>query len=39
MFSIYNDENTSHGKGLNENHYKWYMERGVNVITLGNHSY
>ena len=38
-FIIVNGENTSHGKGLNENHYKWYMERGVNVITLGNHSY
>ena len=22
-----------------ENHYKWYMQQGVNVITLGNHSY
>ena len=38
-FVIVNGENTSHGKGLNENHYKWYMEHGVNVITLGNHSY
>ena len=38
-FVIVNGENTSHGKGINENHYKWYMEQGVNVITLGNHSY
>jgi metallophosphoesterase (TIGR00282 family) len=36
---IVNGENTSHGLGLNENHYKWYMELGVNVVTLGNHSY
>ena len=38
-FLIVNGENTSHGKGLNENHYKWYMEKGVNVITMGNHTY
>lgn len=38
-FVIVNGENTSHGKGLNEGHYKWYMEQGVNVITLGNHSF
>ena len=36
---IVNGENTSHGKGLNENHYKWYMQQGVNVLTLGNHSF
>lgn len=36
---IVNGENTSHGLGLNENHYKWYMELGVNVVTLGNHAY
>lgn len=38
-FIIVNGENTSHGKGLNVGHYKWYMEQGVNVITLGNHSF
>lgn len=38
-FLIVNGENTSHGKGLNENHYKWYMTQGVNVITMGNHTY
>lgn len=38
-FVIVNGENTSHGKGLNENHYKWYMSLGVNVLTLGNHSF
>lgn len=36
---IVNGENTSHGKGMNENHYNWYMSLGVNVITLGNHAY
>lgn len=38
-FVIVNGENTSHGNGLNEGHYKWYMEQGVNVVTLGNHSF
>lgn len=38
-FIIVNGENTSHGRGMNEGHYKWYLEQGVNVITLGNHSY
>ncbi len=38
-FIIANGENTSHGKGLNENHYKWLMDQGANAVTLGNHSY
>ncbi len=38
-FVIVNGENASHGKGLNEKHYKWFMELGVNVITMGNHTY
>lgn len=38
-FLIVNGENTSHGKGLNEGHYKWFLEQGVNVITMGNHTY
>ena len=38
-FIIVNGENTSHGKGLNENHYKWYMSQGVSVVTLGNHAF
>lgn len=38
-FVIVNGENTTHGRGLNLGHYKWYMENKVNVITLGNHSY
>lgn len=36
---IVNGENTSHGKGLNEGHYKWFLELGVDVITLGNHAF
>lgn len=38
-FIIVNGENISHGKGMNEKHYKWLMSFGVNVVTLGNHSF
>jgi hypothetical protein len=38
-FIIVNGENTSHGRGLNEGHYLWYLQQGVNVITLGNHAF
>ncbi len=38
-FIIVNGENISHGKGMNLNHYKWLMGLGVNVITMGNHTW
>ncbi len=38
-FVIVNGENISHGKGMNYNHYKWLLSLGVNVITMGNHTY
>lgn len=38
-FIIVNGENISHGKGMNFNHYKWLMSLGVNVVTMGNHTY
>ena len=38
-FIIVNGENISHGKGMNFNHYKWLMSLGVNVITMGNHTW
>ncbi len=38
-FIIVNGENISHGKGMNEGHYHWLVSQGVNVITLGNHSF
>lgn len=38
-FIIVNAENISHGKGMNEKHYRWLLSLGVNVVTLGNHSY
>ena len=36
-FVIANGENTTHGKGLNRNHYFELLDYGVDVITLGNH--
>lgn len=38
-FIIVNGENISHGKGMNLNHYKWLMSLGINVITMGNHTW
>lgn len=38
-FIIVNGENISHGKGMNEGHYLWLLNMGVNVVTLGNHSF
>lgn len=38
-FIIVNGENISHGKGMNLNHYKWLMSLGVNVVTMGNHTW
>ncbi|QHX36899.1 TIGR00282 family metallophosphoesterase [Spiroplasma sp. BIUS-1] len=36
-FIIANGENISHGKGINKNHYDFLKNKGVNVITSGNH--
>lgn len=36
---ICNGENISHGRGMNEGHYLWLLNQGVNIITLGNHSW
>ena len=38
-FIICNGENISHGKGMNEGHYLWLLNQGVNVITMGNHTF
>lgn len=38
-FVICNGENISHGRGMNEGHYLWLLSQGVNVITMGNHTY
>lgn len=36
---IANGENSAHGRGITEKIYKELMSYGVNVITLGNHSF
>ena len=36
---ICNGENISHGRGMNEGHYLWLLSQGVNVITMGNHTF
>ena len=36
-FTIANGENISNGRGMNENHYHFLINNGVNCITLGNH--
>ena len=38
-FIIVNGENITHGRGMNEGHYLWLLEQGVNVITMGNHTF
>ena len=37
--TIANGENVTHGKGLNEAHYKELLSLGIDVITLGNHAF
>lgn len=36
-FTIANGENISNGRGMNENHYHFLIDNGVDCITLGNH--
>ncbi len=36
-FVLANGENATHGKGLNESHYHYLIDSGVDCITLGNH--
>ncbi len=38
-FIIVNGENITHGRGMNEGHYVWLLDHGVNVITMGNHTF
>ena len=38
-FTIVNGENSAHGKGLRKKEYDFFMELGVDVITMGNHIY
>lgn len=36
-FTICNGENISNGRGMNENHYDFLSDLGIDCITLGNH--
>ena len=36
---IANGENAAHGRGITKKIYKEFMECGINVITMGNHTY
>lgn len=36
-FIIANGENISRGRGMNENHYNFLINQGIDCITLGNH--
>jgi metallophosphoesterase (TIGR00282 family) len=36
---IANGENVTHGKGINEAHYKEILSYGIDVVTLGNHAF
>jgi len=38
-FLIVNGENTTNGRGINKNHYNFYNDLNIDVITLGNHSF
>ncbi|TDM11862.1 TIGR00282 family metallophosphoesterase [Macrococcus lamae] len=37
--TIVNGENAAHGRGITEKIYKTFMTQGVDMVTLGNHTY
>jgi metallophosphoesterase (TIGR00282 family) len=36
---IVNGENATHGKGINKSAYNFFMEKGVDVVTSGDHAF
>lgn len=38
-FIIANGENIAHGNGITERYYHFLLDCGVNVVTMGNHTY
>ncbi|NLG80923.1 MAG: TIGR00282 family metallophosphoesterase [Bacilli bacterium] len=38
-FVIANGENAAHGRGITEVMYKQFLEEGINVVTMGNHTF
>ncbi|MBG9979823.1 TIGR00282 family metallophosphoesterase [Facklamia sp. DSM 111018] len=39
QLTIANAENISDGRGIHQKHYKWLLNQGIDVITLGNHAF
>lgn len=37
--TIINGENSAHGKGINKNVARFFFEAGIDVITMGNHTW
>ena len=38
-FTIVNGENAAHGKGITQKIYEGFINQGVDVVTMGNHTY
>ncbi|QVK16817.1 TIGR00282 family metallophosphoesterase [Mycoplasmatota bacterium] len=38
-FIIANGENAAHGRGITESMYKEFLEQGIQVVTMGNHTF
>src|SRR5690554_3007792 len=38
-FVIANGENAAHGRGITEAMYKEFLDEGIHVLTMGNHTF
>lgn len=39
QLTIVNAENIANGRGITQSDYKWILNKGVDVVTLGNHAF
>ena len=39
QLTIVNAENIANGRGITQTDYKWLLNQGVDVVTLGNHAF
>lgn len=39
QITIANAENVTEGRGLSQKHYKWLLNHGIDVMTMGNHTF
>lgn len=39
QLTIANGENITKGRGINHSDYKWLLNQGIDVVTLGNHAF